>query len=68
MIYSDFIRVVFPYAEGFVKSQAMLNQITPEVTPEANTTEQLILTYCQQPKSRAEIQKFITTKKVIYPV
>lgn len=44
----NFIRVVIPFAKGFIESQETLKQATPE----ANNYESAVLSYCMTPKNR----------------
>jgi len=58
----NFIRLVFPYAEGFeaITMQAT-EQVTPEVTPEVTRTQK-ILAHCQRAKSARELLDYLQLK------
>ena len=58
-ITNNFIRVVMPYADGFVESQTM--QATMQATTQA-TTQDKVLAYCIEPKTRTEIQEYLELK------
>lgn len=51
---TNFIRVVMPFASA--------DQATPQATPQAGSAEEQVLVFCQQPKSRAEIQEHLGLK------
>lgn len=66
----NFIRVVIPFAKGFIESQEALKQATPEATtqaiPEADNYECAILSYCMTPKNREQIQQHLGLKNREY--
>ena len=55
---TNFIRVVMPFAGTDLATP----QATPHATPHAGSTEEQVLVFCQQPKSRAEIQEYLGLK------
>ena len=50
---SNFVRITLPFAEGYIEHHA-------------STTEDKILEFCQEPKSRSEIQKYLGFKNDEY--
>ena len=61
----NFIRVTFPFAEGFQDTPQASDQVTmqaPRKHPASTPQEQSILQYCLEPKSRIEIQTFLNLK------
>lgn len=70
----NFIRVVLPFAEGFVESQSdtpeateqatmqATMQATVQVTMQADEHEQKLLAFCQTPKTREQIQQHLGLK------
>lgn len=59
---TNFIRVVMPFAVTDAATQQVTPQATQQATPQAGSVEAQVLAFCQQPKSRAEIQEHLGLK------
>lgn len=59
---TNFIRVVMPFAVTDAATQQVTQQVTPQATPQAGSVEAQVLAFCQQPKSRVEIQEHLGLK------
>lgn len=59
---TNFIRVVMPFAVTDAATQQVTPQATQQATPQAGSVEAQVLAFCQQPKSRAEIQEHLGFK------
>jgi len=63
---ANFIRVVFPFTEGFDAAPQASDQAStlqaPSKLPASTPQVELVLQYCNNPKSRAEIQEYLGLK------
>lgn len=58
----NFIRVVFPFAEGYQEAAQEPAASTMQATMQANMQAETVLQYCIEPKSRVEIQSHLGLK------
>lgn len=69
---ANFIRVVLPFAKGFMETQHPTNltteqdtpQVTPQVTLQVTPQAKKVLLFCSEPKSRKEIQDHLGLKDI----
>jgi len=58
----NFIRVTFKFEQNSTLAESPTLQAIPQATPQATPQAKKILSFCQEPKSRAEIQNYLKLK------